>query len=54
VGPYFNQSPVTRYAWSLYHESYRSDTARILEAPYGDKLKGWDWRTNNRPGERPH
>jgi hypothetical protein len=46
VEPYFNESPVTRYAWWQFHDAYGPDTADILGAPFGDKMRGWDWRTN--------
>jgi hypothetical protein len=68
VGPYFCESPITRYAWKRYHDAYGKDTASILGAPYGTRaVQKWDWRANkpkatsarcgylraDRPGVRP-
>lgn len=46
VRGYFEESPVTRFAWKEFSDSYDEATACILGAPFGQKLRGWSWRSN--------
>lgn len=54
VRSYFDESAVTRLAWTRFHGPYGETTACVLGAPFGRyRLEQWNWRTNKPLGARP-